>query len=917
MGLKRAVSSAPMPRIEDPSSDPGRTLWHGVSAEEAARICGADPLQGLSAAEAARRLEVNGPNELPRGSRRTSLSLFLGQLRSPLIYLLLGAAVIALIIGETSDAIVILVVVLLNAVIGSIQEGRAEKSLESLRKLAAIKARILREGHELSIEAREVVPGDVLLIGAGDAIIADARLTEAASLSVSEAALTGESVPAAKAVSAVPADTPLADRSCMLYAGTYAAAGRGRALIVATGTSTEIGHIASLAQSAKEPKTPLERRIDQFGRYIIAAAVVLFALVMAAGFLRDVPLPVMLMIGISQIVGMIPEGLPVAMTIALAVGVQRMAKRGAVVRRLRAVETLGSTTVICTDKTGTLTKNEMTVTRVHLASGRELAASGSGYSPEGRLEWVGAPAQADLDELLQAVVLCNDAQLEQSADGSWSATGDPTEIALLTLALKGGQSLDALRTRHPRTREVPFDAAIKLMATEHGADASRRLVLKGAPEVLIDLCGAFREDGVTKPLDAAARARLSGAEDRLAAEALRLLAVAVASDLPLPEDLLELKGNLILLGLVGQIDPPRAEVEQAVRECVAAGIRPVMVTGDHKLTGQAIATSLGISLPGSEAVDGRELAAMSDEELASRIDRISVFARVHPVQKLRIVEAYRARDAVVAMTGDGVNDAPALSRADVGIAMGLSGTEVAKEASDMVITDDNFATIVAAVEEGRVVYRNLKKVILYLMSTSLAEVLVLLVAIVAGYPPPFAAVQILWNNLVTEGTVTINLIMEPPEGDEMQRTPVPPGEPLLNRMLVSRMVFMTPAIAASAFGWFVFRLSAGLPFPQVQTETFTVLAMCEWFNVMSCRSERRSVFRLRLLANRWLLGGLLIGIALQAAVVYLPLLNRVFHTVPIEPGALVAMVAVASLVLWVEELRKLVVRVRTRSPRSA
>ncbi|MCI0569510.1 MAG: HAD-IC family P-type ATPase [Myxococcaceae bacterium] len=892
--------------------------WHALHAAEAVAAIESDATSGLSLDEARRRLERFGPNALPEARRRTLAAVFLGQFKSPLIYLLLVAALIALVLGHRSDAAVIFTVVLLNALIGAFQEGRAERALEALRKLATHRARVVREGQERMVEAREVVPGDVLLLEAGDAIAADARLLGGAALQIAEAALTGESVPVAKSLLPLAPDTPLADRRNMLYAGTHVTAGRARAVVVGTGLATEIGHIATLAETAKEPMTPLERRVAQFGRYVIGAAGATFLLVVAIGLLRSVPMGQILMVGISQLVGVIPEGLPVAMTIALAAGVQRMARRRAVVRRLAAVETLGSTTVICSDKTGTLTRNEMTVTALFLPDGRELTVTGTGYAPVGKLlegaREVDPARDEGLRALLEAGALCNDAQLQWPGEAppQCKTLGDPTEVALLTLAIKGGAIPEELRARFPRRAEIPFDPSTKMMATQHETPTGPRVVLKGAPEAVLELCRAARRNGVDAPLDEDARRELRAAADRMAAGALRVLAVAIVEGAEIDgrAGFSAFRDRATLLGLVGQIDPPRPEVKDAVERCRAAGIKPVMVTGDHKATGRAIARALGIANEGDVAVDGRELEQMTDVELADRIEDISVFARVHPAQKLRIVDAYQKRNEVVAMTGDGVNDAPALVKADVGVAMGITGTEVAKEAAKIVIADDNFATIVAAVEEGRVVYRNIKKAVLLLFSTSAAEVLVLLLAMLLGYPPPFAAVQILWNNLVTEGVITVNLVMEPPEGDEMGQRPISRDEPLLTRMLLTRMGLMVPAIVVSTLGWFIVRTAQGVPEAQVRTETFTLLAICEWFNVLNCRSEQRSAFGLGLFRNPWLLGGLVVGNLLQVAVVFWTPLGRIFHTVPFSLTEAVELAIVGSLVLWVEEGRKLIVRRR-------
>ena len=908
-----------MPNPETPDPHP-TTSWHSLSTDETlAALQG--HAGGLSAAEAVDRRARHGPNTLPEAPPKPLWRTFVRQFKSPLIYILFAAAALAVGLGHFGDAAVILAVVLVNAVIGSVQEGRAERSMAALRKLSTLRVRVLRDGAESLLEASELVPGDLLLLAAGDAIGADARLLESAQLQVAEAALTGESVPVTKSPAALPADTGLADRANMVFSGTYATAGRARAVVVATGSATEVGAIAGLTECAEDPKTPLEQRIERFGRWLVVAALGLFVFVVALGLWRGTPLADLLMVAISQMVSMVPEGLPVAMTIALAVGMQRMAGRGAIIRRLSAVETLGSTTVICSDKTGTLTRNEMTVTRLWLPGGRELAVDGIGYAPEGQLtEQAGtADGVADaaccvdgsdpaLAELLRAAGLCNDAELlpPGAERAGWSVLGDPTEGALLVLAAKGGSDPAALRRDMPREAELPFDADTKLMATRHRLpDAPCRVYLKGAPEAVLRLCAGDGEAAVHAAREAS---------EAMAAQALRVLAFAAVDDDALDGGFEALAGRARLLGLAGQIDPPRREVMVAVAACRVAGIRPVMVTGDHKLTGLAIARALGIARDGDRAVDGVELERMSQDELRAALPQIAVFARVQPAQKLRIVEALQAAGEVVAMTGDGVNDAPALARADVGVAMGITGTEVAKSAAKIIITDDNFATIVGAVEQGRVVYANLKKVILYLFATSMAEVAVLLLALLGGFPLPLAAVQILWINIVTEGTVTVNLVLDPPDGDEMQRAPVPRNDALLSRELLWRIALMTPVIAGVSFGWFVWRLHGGVAIEQVRTETFTVLAICQWFNVLNCQSATRSALRLGLLRNPWLLGGLTLSVLLQGLVIYAPPLNALFHTVPLAAGDLWPLFALASLVLWSEEARKLVVRARRPSP---
>ena len=834
--------------------------------------------------------------------------------------MLLLAAVLAVALGHFGDAAVILAVVFVNALIGTLQEGRAERSMAALRRLASLRVRVLREGQPASIEARNLVPGDLLLLTAGDAVAADARLIDCAQLQLAEAALTGESAPVAKRVAPVADDAGLADRHDMVYSGTHVSAGRAVAVVVATGVHTEVGRIASLTEATIEAPTPLARRINRFSRALVVAAVALFALVVLLGLWRQLPLAELLMVAISQMVSMVPEGLPVAMSIALAVGMQRMAGRGAIIRRLSAVETLGSTTVICSDKTGTLTRNEMTVTALWLpgpAIGRSLSVSGAGKDTEGAINEAAQPLTASADPALHQLVLagalCNDAQLlpPQAGQARWSALGDPTEAALLVLARKAGLNLAALAQAAPREAELAFDADRQMMATRHClANARRVIYLKGSPEAVLRLCAPHP----AHPPETLPAART--AAEAMATSALRVLAIAVVDDgeLDLQAGFDALAGRARLLGLVGQIDPPRENAREAVANCRAAGIRVVMVTGDHQLTGMAIARALGIAMRGDRAIDGPTLERMGEAELRDALPQIAVFARVQPAQKLRIVKALQARGEVVAMTGDGVNDAPALARADVGVAMGLAGTEVAKSAARIVITADNFATIVSAVEQGRVVYANLKKVILYLFATSVDEVAILLLALLGGYPVPLAAVQLLWINLVTEGTLTVNLVMDLPEGDEMRRPPVSRDDWLVDRAMLSRAMLMAAATVAVCFGWYAWRIGGGSSATEaaelglVRTETFTLLAMCQWFNLLNCQSAQRSALRLGLLQNPWLLGGLMLSVALQAAVLWAPPLQAMFYTQALSLATLGLLLALASVVLWTEEWRKLLAR---------
>ncbi len=892
-------------------------VWHSLRSKEVLDALESNAMEGLSHNEAKERLKRFGTNTLPAPERRTLFSILLHQFLSPLIYLLLVAAGIAFFIGETRDAIVILVVVFLNAIIGSFQEGRAEQSLVELRKLSKLKAHVIRGGQEQLIEAGDVVPGDILVLNSGDAVAADARLVEASSIAVAEAALTGESLPVVKSVEQLMEKTVLADRHNMIYAGTHITAGRGLAVVISTGVHNEIGKIANLATTTVQPSTQLELRIKQFGKYLVFVALIVFGLVMAIGLWRDIAFSQIFMIAISQMVSLVPEGLPVAMTIALAVGVQRMARRGAVVRRLAAVETLGSTTIICSDKTGTLTRNEMVVTAIYLPfQKREISVTGIGYAPEGYFIENDHKLMTNMDRTLQklfiASALCNDAQLlgPDASDSSWRIIGDPTEGALLTMTAKGGVDPISIRKQYHRKAELPFNSDIKMMATQHDVEQESIVYVKGAPEILLKYCGSYFYDGQIEELDAEISVGLQAASGKMADSALRLLAVGFIENAYIDgsKGFSPFMGKVTLLGLIGELDPPRTAAAESIKECKAAGIKPVMVTGDHKATGLAIARALGISGYDDLAIDGEELDQLSDEELLEKVSRISVFARVHPTQKLRIVETYQKRGEIVAMTGDGVNDAPALVRANVGVAMGITGTEVAKEAAKIVITDDNFSTIVAAIAEGRLVHQNIKKLILFLFVTSIDEVAVLFLALIFGYSPPLAAVQILWINLVTEGILTVNLIMEPAEGDEMRRPPIPVTQPLLDKALLSRIPLMALASVVSTFGWFVYRTSTGVAPELVQTETFTMLVICQWFNVLNCRSGTHSAFSWDLLKNPWLIGGLALGNILHAAVIYWPLMNRFFHTVPIDIAQFFGIGVMASLVLWVEEARKFIVR---------
>lgn len=902
----------------------GGSSWHSLEPEAVSRVLGVDPERGLENSEVTGRREESGWNTLPEARPRPVAMVFLGQFASPLIYLLLAAAIIALVMGDRRDAIVILGVLIMNSLIGTFQEGRAERTMEALRRLTMARARVIRNGIEQEITARELLPGDLLLLSAGDRIGADARVIQSASLSTDESALTGESLPVFKQAEALPPTTSLAERNNMLYSGTHVATGRGRALIVATGRKSELGKIAALATSTVEPKTPLEVRITLFGRSLAVASALIFLVILGFGMARGLPFQEILMVALSQLVSVVPEGLPVAMTIALAVGMQRMALQGAVVRRLGAIETLGSTSVICSDKTGTLTRNEMTVARLWLPDTGMMEVSGEGYAPEGVISRGGLPIneamRRSLHPLAEALLLCNDARLlpPDTRHPRWHILGDPTEAALLTLAGKLGAAMEEVRERWQRVSEMPFHPSSKIMATlDRNNDSLFRISLKGAPEVIIPLCARAGSAGGDMPLDLSLKAKALGIAGEMSGQALRCLAVAAWNHPRLLEQggAEQFAGNLTLLGLVGQMDAPREEVARALESSASAGIRTIMLTGDHKATGLAMARKLGIAKEGDIAMEGSELESLPDDALPDALRRISVFARVYPEQKLRIVEALQGGGEVVAMTGDGVNDAPALARADVGVAMGISGTEVAKSASRIVLTDDNFATLIAAIREGRIVYRNIKKVILFLFATSLDEVTVLLLALFSGHPLPLAAVQILWINVVTESVATVNLVMEEAEGDEMRHHPVPPDDPLLDREMMKRLLVMVSSSVLVVFGFYLWRLSTGVSFVLVQSETFTLMAVSQWFNVLNCRNRIRSAVDSRIFGNAWLTGGLLCGILLQLLVIYSEPLNLYFHTTPIPLRDLLLIIALGSLVLVPEEIRKFLTRRKLRRDR--
>ncbi len=929
------------------------TPWHQMEAAEVAAALRTDLSAGLTEAECRRRLEEYGPNQLEGAPRVPWWRILLAQFQDFMVVVLLVATALSYGMGETADAVTIVVIVVLNALLGFVQEYRAERSLEALKELAAPTARVVRGGREVTVPARELVPGDVLLVEPGDRIPADARLVDAPGLEVEESALTGESLPVRKSAGWVgDADAPLGDRRNMLYMGTTATRGRGRALVVATGMQTEMGRIAHLIQEVGDEETPLQRRLAQLGRWLVAGCLIVCAIVVAAGLLREKALtgPVisqLLMAGVSLAVAAIPEGLPAIVTVALALGVQRMIRRNAIVRRLQAVETLGCATVICSDKTGTLTKNEMMV-RAAWAGGRRYTVTGDGYRPSGEFLCDSRPVspqhEPDLAQALKSAALCSNARLVEAAParrrgrgagrGAYSVQGDPTEGALIVAAHKGGYPAASLHQRYPRLLELPFESERRRMSVlTEGDGGGCVLHVKGAPDVVLALCTHVLKDGRAVPLRDEDRREILGENLRMADQALRVLAVAYRprplapgegpaglAELPADEAAARLERDLVFLGLFGMIDPPRPEAKEAVAAARRAGIRTVMITGDHPATALAVARELGVVGPEGRAVTGQELEQLSQPELIETVRECQVFARVSPQHKLQIVRALKALGEVVAMTGDGVNDAPAVKEADIGVAMGRTGTDVTKEASAMILADDNYATIVAAVEEGRGIYDNIRKFIRYLLSCNTGEVLTMFLAAVMRLPLPLLPIQILFVNLVTDGLPALALGVDPPEPDVMRRPPRRPDEGVFARRLgvkiLGRGILIgLGSLAAFLIAFFTLPGTPGiapLEDPAVinpaRTMALATLVCAQLIHVFDCRSESRAFWEVPLSSNPWLVAAVASSVTALLLAIYWPPLAAIFGTAPLKAwqwlvvlllaGAGELLVAVRRLILF-------------------
>ncbi|MBI0584397.1 MAG: HAD-IC family P-type ATPase [Methanomassiliicoccus sp.] len=865
------------------------TSWHTQTSVQAMDDLSTSA-SGLTGTEAGARLQRYGPNELLVKKGPGPLALFARQFTDPLVAILLVAAAISFIVwlieGGTDgliDTVVIMAIVLINAALGFYQEYKAERTLEALRDLASPQATVVRDGREMDVPSKELVPGDVIVLATGDKISADARLLEAINLDTIEAALTGESTPVTKnADSLAPEDAPVGDRSNMVHSGTVVGRGRGRAVVVATGMGTELGKIAGLVSTGNEG-TPLQKKLarlsGQLGIAVLAIAILIFIL----GLLRQVPLLDMFLTSVSLAVAAIPEGLPAVVTVCLALGLARMAKRNAVVRTLPSVESLGSATVICSDKTGTLTTGEMSVTEVALAS-RTVDVTGRGYEPSGELLLGGGKAEVtgELSWLIRAGALCNDSRLEK--DRAWTVIGDTTEGTLLVLALKAGTDLEALKAQYPRVGEVPFDSESKRMTTVHLHEGRKYIFTKGAAESVLPLCDKVMTDGREVVLDDRLRDEMAQKDREMAGRALRVLAFSMKESAP--DDPAPVEGGATFLGLVGMIDSPRPDAVEAIARCHTAGIRVIMITGDHERTAEAIARQMGIGDGSTPAISGKELSAMPPEELATRVKKASVFARVSPENKVDIVKALQANGEVVAMTGDGVNDAPALKRADIGVAMGITGTDVAKESADIVLVDDNFSSIAGAVEEGRGIYDNIRKFVAFLLSCNGGELALIFAATVLLTDPAFLPfllpIQILWVNLVTDSFPALALGLDPTDPGVMRRCPRDPKEGPVTRDMAYRIVLLSASMAVS--GLLVFQLSMDLTgdVDRARTAVFCTLVLTQLFMVFSFRSERSSVLKTGIRGNVRLVYAVLLSLALQLAVVYLPGLSDAFRTVPLE-----------------------------------
>jgi Ca2+-transporting ATPase len=964
------------------SAAANRQDWHALEAAEVLDHLEVEE-QGLSAEEASRRLEKYGENQLQEAPRTTFWHMLKEQLTSFVVILLIVASVISALLGDYVEAAAIMAIVVLNAVLGIVQEQRAEQALAALKKLAAPDAQVMRGGRRIQVPARQLVPGDIVFLEAGNYIPADLRLLEAANLRIEEASLTGESLPVQKnAASVLEKNVPLGDRKNTAFMGTLVSYGRGRGVVVDTGMQTQLGLIARMLQSVETEVTPLQRRLDQLGRTLSILSLILVAVVFIAALFNytDVgalsgglmayvqkyaaEITEVFIIAISLAIAAVPEGLPAVVTISLALGMREMINRHALIRKLSSVETLGSATVICSDKTGTLTQNEMTVTRIW-ADGKFLDVTGTGYVPQGdflvdgnKIDPTAYPAALTT---LWLGALNNDAEIERTGTGEAGETfrvvGDPTEGSLLVAAVKAGSAPRAIKEAYPRQDEVPFDSERKRMITVHevqkplASDLSpfhddqhqgwNVTAVKGAPDVVLDLCSRYLAmNDEPRPMDDAARKRILAANDAMTGDALRVLGMALRLDQEAPvgaegPDPAELEKDLVFAGLVGMIDPARGEVKPALAKARHAGIRTVMITGDYPNTARAIAQTIGLLQPGHQVRTGADLDHMSDEDLKREIEHTDVFARVSPEHKMRIVDALQANEEVVAMTGDGVNDAPAIKRADIGVAMGITGTDVAKETADMVLTDDNYASIVAAVEQGRIIYSNIRKFVFFLLSSNVAEIMIIFLATLAGLPAPLTAIQLLWLNLITDGAPALALAMEKGDPDVMDHKPRARNEPIVNRSMGIGILIQTVAQTGAVLTAFILGLSwhleagahltgnpltyvlqhdwLGVDVQSAETMAFVTLSLCELFRAYTVRSERASIFRIGIFSNRWMQYAVGASLLLLFLVTSVPFLQPIFNTHFPSPTEWAVVVGLALIPAIAEEITKFFLR-RSEKP---
>ena len=847
--------------------------------------------KGLTAQEAKERLEKYGPNEIKEKKPISPIKIFLSQFNNFIVYILIAALVISLFVGENVDAIVIAAILILNSIMGFVQEYKAEKAIQALKKMASLKATVIRDGKEQDIDSSQLVPGDVILIETGDKVPADARLIEIMNLETQEAALTGESVPVKKELNSLDKTTLVADRINMIFSSTIVTKGRAKAIVTGTGMDTEIGKIAEMIQTTEEVLTPLQIRLKHLAKVLGIAVLIIAAIVFVAGTLKSALSPLeMFIASIALAVAAVPEGLPAVVTISLALGVQRMIKRNALVRKLPSVETLGSTTVICSDKTGTLTCNEMTVKKVYV-NNQVIDVSGEGYSTKG-LFHIGEKIikPNEILELLQIGTLCNDAKFYGNNN-----IGDPTELALVVAAEKAGLKKNELEMKYSRTGEIQFTSERKMMSTFHNINNKKTVYTKGAPDLVLEKCDRILINGEIKRLSRIDKKKILEINEEFANDALRVLGFAYKEGEMAEKD-------LIFVGLQAMIDPPRPEVKEAIAKCKKAGIKVVMITGDHIATAKAIAKELGIE---GRSIEGKELDRIKD--LQKEVEEISIYGRVNPEHKTKIIDALRKKGHIIAMTGDGVNDAPALKNADIGIAMGITGTDVSKEAAHMILTDDNFASIVNAVEEGRSIYENIKKFVEYLLSSNLGEVLTIFIAIVFSAlfnnALPLLAIQILWINLVTDGFPALALGIDPSPKDIMERSPKNPKEKILSKETLIRMGIIGLTMMAGTL--FVFKWYLNKDIQYAQTMAFSTLVAFQMFNVLNCRSQDKSIFKVGLFSNKWLIGAIVISILLQIAVIHTSL-GILFKTVPLQLIDWMYVFLISSSVLIVIEIQKLV-----------